>query len=67
MILGDKKIIQEVENGNITISEFDKARINPASYDVLLGDEIAMYLPNLNLKQLRVFSFLSLDKMIFIF
>lgn len=45
MILSDKKIRQEVEQGNITISDFDTKRLNPNSYDVLLSDEIGMYLP----------------------
>jgi len=48
MILSDKRIIDGVESGDITISDFDIKRINPASYDVLLGKQIAMYLPKCN-------------------
>lgn len=53
MILSDKRIKEGIENGDIIISDFDKARINPASYDVLLGDEIAMYLPKMDIEKMR--------------
>lgn len=46
MILSDEKIIEEVKNGNITISDFDPTRVNPNSYDLLLGDYLKVYIDN---------------------
>jgi deoxycytidine triphosphate deaminase len=39
MILADKDIRKAVENGDITISDFDESRLQPASYDILLGNK----------------------------
>jgi dCTP deaminase len=42
-ILSGLQIVKEVEAGNIKISPFDKTRANPASYDLTLGSEVAIY------------------------
>lgn len=39
MYLVDKDIKNEIENGNITISDFDEKRLQPATYDILLGNK----------------------------
>ena len=39
MYLPDTLIEKAVEDGEITISDFDKERIQPASYDILLGNK----------------------------
>lgn len=38
MILSDNQIIYEKEQGNITLSNFNPAHINPNSYDMTLGN-----------------------------
>ncbi len=38
MYLADKDILGQVKAGNITISDFDETRLQPASYDILLGN-----------------------------
>lgn len=38
MYLSDRDIRQAVIDGIITLSDFDEARLNPASYDILLGN-----------------------------
>ena len=38
MYLSDRDIHQAVADGTITLSDFDETRINPASYDILLGN-----------------------------
>ncbi|MBC3365821.1 deoxycytidine deaminase [Pseudomonas sp. SWRI154] len=43
MILTGQEIINSVDNGNITISNFDYSRINPNSYNYLLGNEIKAF------------------------
>ncbi|NRF25480.1 deoxycytidine deaminase [Vibrio coralliilyticus] len=43
MILTRQKIIESVENGDIYISNFDKDRVNPNSYNYLLGQQIKIY------------------------
>lgn len=43
MILTRQKIIESVSNGDITISNFDSERVNPNSYNYLLGEEIKFY------------------------
>jgi len=40
-ILGRKEIGNKVQNGDIKIEPFDKDRIEPASYDCLLGDVLS--------------------------
>ena len=47
MILSGYEIEKEVQAGNIYISDFDKSRLNPNSYNLRLSDEIAMYEPRL--------------------
>jgi dCTP deaminase len=39
MFLSDVDIYKEVESGKIVIKEFDRERLQPASYDVLLGNK----------------------------
>lgn len=43
MILSDSKILEHIENGNIFISDFDRSRLNPTSYDVLLDNKMKLY------------------------
>lgn len=43
MILTGPSIQSAVENGLIRIDPFEPSRINPASYDLTLGDEVATY------------------------
>lgn len=38
MFLSDTDIVKEVKAGRITLKPFDKKRLNPASYDILLGN-----------------------------
>jgi dCTP deaminase len=38
MYLSDRDIRAAIEIGNISISDFDEARLQPASYDIRLGD-----------------------------
>jgi len=39
MYLSDKDIKKSVAEGTITIRDFDEKRLNPASYDILLGNK----------------------------
>lgn len=39
MYLSDRDIKKAVGGGDITIRDFDEARLNPASYDILLGNK----------------------------
>jgi len=39
MFLSDTDIKREVEAGNITIKDFDESRLQPVSYDILLGNK----------------------------
>lgn len=43
MILSDKKILEEIEKGNIVIEPFDRNNLGTNSYDVHLHNEIAVY------------------------
>lgn len=43
MILSGPAIYAAVERGFIDISPFDESRLNPASYDLELGDEVGIY------------------------
>lgn len=43
MILSDRDIKKALKEGVITIEDFDMARLQPSSYDVLLGDTIIKY------------------------
>ena len=43
MILTGQEIINEIENGRIWISPFDRGRIQPNSYDFKLGSRLLRY------------------------
>ena len=43
MILSDKTILQEIENGNIIISPLNPAYVNPNSVDLTLAPTFTMY------------------------
>lgn len=43
MILTGKKIEEEVANGRIIINPFDKAQLNPNSYNFTLGNTLKIY------------------------
>ena len=42
MFLSDTDIAKAVKRGDITISPFDKRRLQPASYDILLGNKFIL-------------------------
>jgi len=43
MILPDKEIAKELHYGKLGIEPFDESNIQPASYDVRLGNEITRF------------------------
>jgi dCTP deaminase len=43
MILTDKEVLREVENGDIVVDPFDQAHLGTNSYDVHLGKTLALY------------------------
>ena len=43
MSLSDHDILQELKTGGVSISDFDLSRLQPASYDVLLGNEFMVF------------------------
>src|SRR5690606_35943806 len=43
MILSDKRILEEIENGHIVIEPFDRSCLGTNSYDVHLGRYLATY------------------------
>ena len=43
MILSDKKILEEIEVGNIVIEPFDSKNLGSNSYDVHLGEWLSVY------------------------
>jgi dCTP deaminase len=43
MILTDKRILEEIEKGNIVIKPFDRKHLGSNSYDVHLADMLAIY------------------------
>ena len=43
MILSDSKILEEIANGNIVISPFDRSQLGSNSYDVRLGKWLRVY------------------------
>ena len=47
MLLSDKRIIEEMERGNIIINPFDRRQLGTNSYDVRLGEHY--YLPDHNM------------------
>ena len=42
-ILTGSKILEEVENGNISITPFDETKINPNSYNLTLNEKLLIY------------------------
>ena len=42
-VLSDSAIHRAVNRGDIEIDPFDSARLNPCSYDLTLGNEVAVY------------------------
>ena len=42
MFLSDKDIAKAVKNGDIVIRPFDKKRLQPASYDIRLGNKFIL-------------------------
>ena len=42
-ILSDEAIKRAVEEGSIRIDPYNPAQVNPASYDLTLGDEVTVY------------------------
>lgn len=42
MLLSDIEIKEAVKNGDITINDFDEKRLQPASYDILLGNSFIL-------------------------
>lgn len=46
MYLSDRNIKEAVADGSITLSDFDESRINPASYDILLGNKFMIVKSN---------------------
>lgn len=42
MFLSDTDILKEVKSGRITLRPFDEARLQPASYDILLGNKFVI-------------------------
>ena len=43
MILSDSKILEEIANGNIVISPFERSQLGSNSYDVRLGKHLKIY------------------------
>lgn len=43
MILSDQDIIKEVKSGKLGLSPFDRKAVQPASYDVKLGNEFRIF------------------------
>lgn len=43
MILSDKKILEEIKNGNIVIDPYDRECLGTNSYDVHLGKWLSLY------------------------
>jgi dCTP deaminase len=39
MFLSDVQILEALKNGDITINHFDEERLQPASYDIILGNK----------------------------
>lgn len=42
-MLSGLEILNQIEKGNIVISDFDKARLNPNSYNIRLGNKLKVY------------------------
>jgi len=48
MILTRDVILEEIKKSNIKISPFDEKNLGPASYDLLLGDNLRIFVPQTN-------------------
>lgn len=46
MFLSDTDILKEIKKGTITLEPFDKSRLQPASYDILLGNKFVTNVEN---------------------
>lgn len=42
-MLSGLEILKQIEKGNIVISDFDKSRLNPNSYNIRLGNKLKVY------------------------
>ena len=42
MFLSDTDILEEIKKGTITLKPFDESRLQPASYDILLGNKFVV-------------------------
>jgi dCTP deaminase len=42
MYLSDRDIVKAIESGDVVLRDFDRKRIQPASYDVLLGNKFVV-------------------------
>ena len=42
MFLSDTDILNEIKKGTITLKPFDESRLQPASYDILLGNQFVV-------------------------
>ena len=42
-MLSGMEILNQIEKGNIVISDFDKSRLNPNSYNIRLGNKLKVY------------------------
>lgn len=51
MILSGIKIAEKIREGNIYISDFDKKRLNPNSYNLRLADELLVYTEPLDMRK----------------
>ncbi len=49
MFLSDTDILKEVKKGSITLKPFDETRLQPASYDILLGNRFVINEENVTL------------------
>ncbi len=43
MYLSDRDIKKSIENGDIVIKDFEESRLQPASYDILLGNKFIVH------------------------
>ena len=48
MVLSDTDIVKALKAGEITIKPFDKKRLQPASYDIILGNKFVLTEPESN-------------------
>jgi dCTP deaminase len=46
MFLSDTDILKEIKSGSITLEPFDQKRLQPASYDILLGNKFIVNIEN---------------------